>query len=168
MRVRFIDPCRGLFGLVALAVGIATTPVTAGDQEYSPVTAWGELKVFARETNGKLVYRSYDKEKKSWSKWEVLGSKEISSAPCAVMSSAERLHVFFRGTDGKMYCYFQDKGQEWSDLRDHWAARELSSAPAAVVVDEVLTVFARSKEGKQMRTYWDGEKSSWTEWEDLD
>lgn len=139
--------------------------VTAGDQEYSPVVAWGELKVFARGADGKLVYRSHDKEKKAWSKWKALGDKEISSAPCAVMSGADRLHVFFRGPDGKMYCYFQDKGQEWSGIVDEWGTRELNSAPSAVVAHGVFTVFARSKDGKLMRTYY---KDGWTDWEDVD
>ena len=142
--------------------------VTAGDQECSPVECWGELRVFARGADGLLAYRSHDGEKKSWSKWQALGDKEISSAPCAVMSGTNRLHVFFRGADGKMSCFYQDKGRPWSDLCDHWGARELGSAPSAVVVGGVLTVFGRSKDGKLMQTYWDGEKSSWTEWEDLD
>jgi hypothetical protein len=67
-----------------------------------------------------------------------------------------------------MYCYFRDKGQDWSGIKDHWAGRELSSAPSAVVVGDVLTVFARSKDGKLMRTYWDGAKESWSDWEDID
>jgi hypothetical protein len=168
MGSRFIQP-RGAHGLVAaFIVGIATAPVTAGDQEYAPVVAWGELRVFARATNGKLVHRSYDGEKKAWSKWEPLGDKEISSAPSTVMSREDRLHVFFRGTDGKMYRYFKDKGQDWRGISDHWAGRDLSSAPSAVVVGDVLTVFARSKDGKLMRTYWDGARDSWTDWEDID
>jgi len=142
--------------------------VAAGDQECSPVDSWGELRVFARGADGLLAYRSHDKEKKSWSKWQAVGDVEVSSAPCAVMSGMNRLHVFFRGADGKMSCYFQDKGQPWSERCDHWAGRELGSAPSAVVVGGVLTVFARSKDAKLMQTYWDGEKGSWTEWEDLD
>ena len=142
--------------------------VVAGDQECSPVESWGELRVFARGADGLLAYRSHDKEKKSWSKWQAVGDKEISSAPCAVMSGTNRLHIFVRGADGKMYCYFQDKGQPWSDLRDHWAARELGSAPSAVVVGDVLTVFARSKDATLMQTYWDSDKGSWTDWEDLE
>ena len=140
---------------------------TAGDQECSPVECWGELRVFARGADGLLAYRSHDKEKKSWSKWQALGDKEISSAPCAVMSGTNRLHVFFRRADGKMSCYYQDKDQPWSDRRDHWEVRELGSAPSAVMVGSVLTVFARSKDGELMQTYWDGENGSWTEWEDL-
>jgi uncharacterized protein (DUF849 family) len=169
MGSQWFDARRSLSGLMAALVAVAaTSSVTAGDQEFSPVVAWGELKVFARSANGKLVHRSYDGEKKVWSRWETLGDKEIASAPSTVMSRDDRLHVFFRGTDGKMYCYYKDKGQDWSGIRDHWGGRELSSAPSAVVVGDVLTVFARSKDGKLMRTCWDGAKESWTDWEDID
>jgi len=121
MDSRFIHRCLSLYGLVAAFVlAVTTTPVTAGDQEYAPVVAWGELKVFARSAKGKLVHRSYDGKKKAWSKWEPLGDKEISSAPGAVMSREDRLHVFFRGTDRKMYCYFKDKDQDWSGPPHEW------------------------------------------------
>jgi hypothetical protein len=138
----------------------------AGEQEYSPVVAWGELKIFARAHNGRLIHRAYDADNKTWSKWEPLGDNEITSSPCALMTPGDRLAVFFRGTDGKMYHRFQDKGQPWSEVRGHWA-RALSSAPSAIVLEGgLLTVFARSKEGKLMPTYYDAK--GWTEWEDID
>ena len=66
-----------------------------------------------------------------------------------------------------MYHLFQDKGKEWSEVIGHWDG-ELSSAPSAVVVGDLLTVFARSKDGKLMRTYYDPATSAWTKWENID
>ena len=62
-----------LLAAVAFSVG-----GKAGDQEYSCVTAWDKLQMYERGGNGKLRHRTYDPDKKEWTKWDTLVDKEIS------------------------------------------------------------------------------------------
>ncbi len=70
-----------LVAAVAFAAGGA-----AGDQEYSSVMAWDKLQMYERGDSGKLRHRTYDPDKKEWTKWDTLGDKEISSSPSALMT----------------------------------------------------------------------------------
>jgi hypothetical protein len=159
--------CGVVLALLVVLAGPASVG-SAGDQEYSAVMAWGKLQVYERGSNGKLMHRSFNPEKKAWSKWEPVTAKEISSAPWALMTDGgTRLAVFFRGTDGKLYHVYRDKEGAWSEVIGI-GDREMRSGPTAVLVGEELTVFARGTSGKLMKIYYDKGKGDWSDWSDVD
>ena len=141
----------------------------AGDEEYSAVTAWRKLEMFERGSNGKLMHRSFDPEKKTWTKWKQLADIEISSSPSALMTGGgTRLAVFFRGPGRKLYHIFRDQETGWSEVIGLGFDRDMKSGPTAAMVGDELTVFARGLDGKLMRIYYDKEQTSWTGWSDVD
>ena len=163
---------RARLGATAVALFAALTTATplarAGDQECAAVMAWGQLQMFERGPNGKLMYRAFDADKKAWGEWVPLTGREIASAPSALLTDGgTRLAVFFRGTDGKLQHVFRDKETGWSGVIG-LGDRELRSGPTAVIADEVLTVFARGVAGKRMKIFYDKDAGSWTDWSDAE
>jgi len=155
----------GVEGLLP-SLGEATGQNVIRAPKYATAMAWGKLYVFERGSNGKLMHRSFDPQKKEWSKWEQLGDKESTSPPSALSTPAQ-LVVFFRGSDGKLYHIFQNIGSGWSEVIG-LGAREMQSGPTAVMVGWEMTVFARGKNGKLMKTYYDRPKNAWSDWSDVD
>ncbi len=167
---RSIPRSRSVATVVALVATLAVTAprARAGDQECSAVMAWGQLQMFERGPNGKLMHRAFDADKKAWGEWVPLGDREIASTPAALMTDGgTRLAVFFRGTDGKLQHVFRDKETAWSGVIG-LGDRELRSGPTAVIADEVLTVFARGVAGKLMKIFYDKDAGSWTNWSDAE